>query len=175
MGRRDPALINSEKSAKTETKVGEYKGRRIMGWHGQASLLSLSYKVLALIFALFMFSDAFGQSTRYYKGSRSSRLPERVLLERKNKDYDFYLGKVVRSDGKIAVVNISGASVQKMPGRIPMYYALDEQMRPVAVLEETGFNHKTCVAFRIAEGEVKRGDLLMVKYLAERNSGEALK
>ncbi len=79
-------------------------------------------------------------------------------------DFDFYIGRIVRSDGKYVVVNI--ASNSKISGRFPIYYGCDAGMRPTSILSNTGVSHKTCTSFKVERGEARVGDVVMAKFPA---------
>lgn len=126
--------------------------------------------ILAIIFfASAQFSEA--QSTRASKAPRLERVPEWVQKERAEaelRDVDVFIGRVVRKDGNKIIVHITGNTVRGMENRIPLFYAVDTRMRPIAILEDKGVSHKSCATFTIAEGDAKKGDTVRVKYIVKK-------
>ena len=79
-------------------------------------------------------------------------------------DIDVYIGKIVRIDGEYAIVAVSSPS--KIKDRVPMYYACDSKMTPTAILENINVAHRSCATFKVRNGKVLIGDIVMVKYFA---------
>lgn len=82
------------------------------------------------------------------------------------RDIDVYLGKVVRKDGNIIIVNIT--TNFRSPDRKAIFFGCDTSMTPTSILKPTGITHRSCAAFEIAEGDAIVGDSVMAKYLAPK-------
>ena len=75
-----------------------------------------------------------------------------------------YLGKIVRKDGNVAIVNI--VTNFRSPDRKAVFFGCDISMTPTSILKPLGITHRTCAAFEVSEGSATVGDLVMVKYFA---------
>lgn len=82
------------------------------------------------------------------------------------RDIDVYLGKVVRKDGNVIIVNIT--TNFRSPDRKAIFFGCDTSMTPTSILKPTGIIHRNCAAFEIAEGDAIVGDSVMAKYLAPK-------
>ena len=82
------------------------------------------------------------------------------------RDIDVYLGKVVRKDGNVIIVNIT--TNFRSPDRKAIFFGCDTSMTPTSILKPTGITHRNCAAFEIAEGDAIVGDSVMAKYLAPK-------
>ena len=80
------------------------------------------------------------------------------------RDIDVYLGKIVRKDGNVAIVNI--VTNFRSPDRKAVFFGCDVSMTPTSILRPLGITHRTCAAFEISEGSAAVGDSVMVKYCA---------
>lgn len=75
---------------------------------------------------------------------------------------DMRFGKILRVDGKTAFVQI----ISKIaPAEVePKIFACNIRLEPVAELESLNMGYKDCFAFRIANGEARIGDIVIVRY-----------
>ena len=80
------------------------------------------------------------------------------------RDLDVNLGKIVRKDGNVAIVNI--VTNFRSPDRKAVFFGCDVSMTPTSILRPLGITHRTCAAFEISEGSAALGDSVMVKYFA---------
>ena len=135
----------------------------------RARLRAAFFCLLSL--ALVPAADA--QSTRRGLGKRVAPSPalRQYLANLPERDIDLYVGRIVRKDGDIAIVNIMSPSTVR--DRTPLYYACDSKMTPTAVLESAGASHRSCAAFKIVSGDALVGDVVMVKYFAPKKEKEA--
>lgn len=162
-------LPKGENSGRAQTRGGVFFARKISKGRRGGKIVPA---VAALALAAAAAGDALAQSTRFYKGPRMERVPESVILERESKDFDFYLGRIVRRDADAVIVHITGSPPRNLRSRPAIFYALDEKMRAIAVLEDGGNAFRNCATFKIARGDAKRGDIVMVKYLAPKKPGD---
>ncbi len=162
-------LPKGESSGRAQPRGGVFFARKISAGKRRGKL-ALAAAALALAAAAA--DDALAQSTRFYKGPRMERVPESVIRERESRDIDFYLGRIVRRDADAVIVHITGSPPRNLRGRAAIFYALDEKMRAIAVLEDGGNAFRNCATFKIARGDAKRGDIVMVKYLAPKKPGD---
>ena len=97
----------------------------------------------AMLFA----QTANAQSMRRGLNAPSPTKRARIINPPPERDIDVYLGKIIRRDGNIIIVNIT------------------TNFR-TSILKPTGITHLSCAAFEIAEGDALVGDFVMAKYFA---------
>lgn len=128
---------------------------------------SIILKVFTIAIVLLQSVSSYAQDSDVKNKSDSKEVPSmnKYLEETKqphNDDIDVYFGKVIKVENNTAIVRVTSPS--KMSDRIPIYYVCDTAMRPTAILSDMRINHKSCAAFKIEEGKVEVGDLVMVKH-----------
>lgn len=124
--------------------------------------------VFALAAALSPAADAVSMRRGIDASSPTRRA--RRLNPPPERDIDVYLGKIVRRDGNVAIVNI--ATNFRSPDRKAVFYGCDLSMTPTSILKPLGITHRTCAAFEISEGSAAVGDSVMAKYFAPEKEGE---
>lgn len=128
--------------------------------------------LLVSIFAAAIFATtASALSMRRSLNAPSPTHRARILNPPPERDIDAYLGKIVRKDGDIVIVNIT--TNFRSPDRKAVFFGCDANLTPTSILQPLGITHKNCAAFRVVEGTAIVGDGAMVKYFAPEKANKA--
>lgn len=114
--------------------------------------------------AMLFTQTANAQSMRRGLNAPSPTKRARIINPPPERDIDVYLGKVIRRDGNIIIVNIT--TNFRSPDRKVVFFGCDATLKPTSILKPTGITHLSCAAFEIAEGDALVGDSVMAKYFA---------
>ncbi len=88
---------------------------------------------------------------------------QKVEIEKLNVlDFDVRFGKVVKIQDNIAFVQISSKLLER--SSVPIFFACDIRMRPVARLETMNVGYRDCFLFKILEGTPQQHDTVVARY-----------
>lgn len=129
-------------------------------------------RVICIVFTiiLIIIVDTYGQSRR--SGSRTvysgMSISPNVARE-EEKEIDVRVGRVVDVEGEYVIVLMN--QYERIDGAELQFYVCDMQMNPVGLLEGTFMRHKNCLVYKVIEGRVIEGDIVMLKQI-RRKRGE---